>query len=83
MNPIPVNFVVEDELGAAVLQKLLDQSERQYVVGATYGESGIGYVKTRLKAFNQAARSMTYLVLVDLDRAECAPALIGQWFGKI
>lgn len=83
MNPVPVNLVVEDELSAAVLRKLLDESEREYVVGATYGQAGIGYVKARLKAFNQAAKGMTYLVLVDLDRAECAPALVGHWLGEI
>lgn len=81
MNPIPINLVVEDELSTAVLRRLLLCSPRQYVLGTVYGETGFGYIKSRLRAFNQAAKGMAYLLLVDLDRTECVPALIREWFG--
>lgn len=81
MTPIPINLVVEDELSRVVLQKLLGSSPREYVQGAVYGESGVGYIKARLRAFNQAAKGMPYLVLVDLDQTECAPVLIREWLG--
>jgi hypothetical protein len=83
MKPIPINLVVEDELSVVVLRKILDHSARPFVVGAVYGNEGFGYVKSRLRAFNQAAKGMAYLLLVDLDRAECAPVLIREWFGAV
>lgn len=81
MKPILINLVVEDELSAAVLRKVLDRSRKRYLVNGIYGRTGFGYIRSKLRAFNQAAKGGAWLVLTDLDQAECPPVLVRAWFG--
>jgi hypothetical protein len=81
VSDIPIQLIVEDVLSEEVLRKILLESGKPYQVGDVYGMSGFGYIKSRIDSFNQAARTMPYLVLTDLDRAECPPTLIAEWLG--
>jgi hypothetical protein len=48
-----------------------------------HSSSGFGYIKSKIKDFNRAAKGMPFLVLTDLDKEECAPKLIrGKVTGK-
>jgi hypothetical protein len=78
-GPVPINLVVEDSLSEATLRKILDHTKRRFILGTVYGRCGNAYIRQRLKGFNYAARRSNYVVLVDLDRGECAPALIENW----
>jgi hypothetical protein len=49
-------------------------------VGAVYRKGGFVYLKQKIMAFNRAARITPYLVVTDLDKAECPPNLIENWF---
>lgn len=80
MSPIFINLAVEDELSEAVLRRILAYTERPFSVAACYRRGGYGYLKERINGFNQAARATPYLVLTDLDRVECPPLLIREWF---
>jgi len=73
---IPLNIAVEDDLSEAVLRKILPD---RYVVGNRYMRGGFGYLKKNIHEFNIAAKGMPFLVLTDLDLAECAPTLIKKW----
>jgi hypothetical protein len=77
MAPEMVNLVVEDSLSEAICRRILSRASRD--VGVVYGKEGFGYVKTRLCGFNNAAKSVRYLVLVDLDRFHCAAGLWTEW----
>ncbi len=79
MNPIPINLAVEDALSEAVLRKVLENSTREFAIGSAYGQRGIGYLRKMIQPFNNAAKGAPFLVLVDLDQSQCAPALIGEW----
>jgi hypothetical protein len=81
-DPIPVNLVVEDELSEAVVRRVLQQVRVGYAVGTCYRPGGFGYIRRKIRAFNQAARHCPYLVLTDLDKGECAPALIERWLNE-
>jgi hypothetical protein len=76
---IPINLAVEDPLSEAVLRTILHQSNRRYIVGNCYSKNGFGYLKKNIKGFNNAAKGTPYIVLTDLDRAECPQELIQEW----
>jgi len=79
MFDIPINLVFEDRLSGSVLRKLLKNSKRKYLVGFCHNSGGYGWIKKRTDGFNKAAKGMPYLILTDLDRSECAPALLREW----
>lgn len=76
---IAINLAVEDALSEAVLRKMLESCVRPFEVANCYGRGGFGYLKKQIGGFNNASRSVPFLVLTDLDRCECAPALIAEW----
>jgi hypothetical protein len=77
--PIPIELAVEDDLSAAVLQKILVKSGRPYAVGTAYIGHGFGYLRRNIRGFNHAAKGTPWLVLTDLDTIQCPPELIGAW----
>ncbi|MEA5578358.1 DUF4276 family protein [Anabaena sp. UHCC 0451] len=79
MDLIPINLAVEDPLSEAVLRAILHQSNRPYIVDNCYSKNGFGYLKKNIKGFNNAAKGTPYIVLTDLDRAECPQVLIQEW----
>jgi len=79
MSQIFVNLAVEDALSEAVLRRILDDTARPFCVVACYRRGGYGYLKSHIHGFNNAAQGIPYLVLTDLDQAECPPELIREW----
>ncbi|RKY12081.1 MAG: hypothetical protein DRP65_02375 [Planctomycetota bacterium] len=79
MSEIAINIVYEDALSEAVLRKLLEIAEQDYIVGISYPGGGFGRIRSKIVGFNNAAKGMPYLVLTDIDRTECAPVLIKEW----
>jgi hypothetical protein len=77
-----VHTATEDELSESVACRLI----RDYVHGATLGlklrKGGAGYLKSSFQKFSQMAAREHVLMLADLDRGECAPALIKDWVGE-
>ena len=82
MNAIPIHLVVEDELSEAVARKLLESGSQSYAVSVVYNRGGYGYIKKRIRGFNNAAKGTPYLVLTDLETRECPPSMIDKWFGR-
>lgn len=78
-TPIPIHIVVEDELSDALIRRILKESHNTFAVGISYGKRGYGYIKKTLGAFNNAARGTPFLVLSDLEEAECAPTQTNEW----
>ncbi len=78
MRKIGINLVFEDELHAAVLEKIVTASQK-YSAGAWVRYGGSGEIRKKIKSYNYSARGMAYLVLTDLDQGECAPGLIEDW----
>lgn len=83
---IAINLVFEDQLSEAVLRVILIQSRKNFEVlrcfpdlTRQHSSSGFGYIKSKIKDFNQAAKGMPFLVLTDLDKEECPPKLIRDW----
>lgn len=77
--PIPINLAVEDSLSEAILRRLLLHSAKPYHLGRVFRKGGYGYLKKTVPGWNRAARSQPILVLVDLDDAPCASAIVSSW----
>ena len=82
MTDIPINLVVEDALSEAVLKEMLKQSQRPFSVGNCLNRGGYGYIKKIIPGLNHGAKGMPYLVLTDLDNAECPLSLISSWLSQ-
>jgi hypothetical protein len=80
VTDIPIQLVVEDVLSEEVLRRLLRETKRPFSLGAVYGKTGSGFIRARIDKYNQAARTSPFLILTDLDRTECPPSLIAEWF---
>lgn len=74
-----VQAVVEDILQEAVLYKLLQIYRPDISVIGVSGKKGNSYIKSGLRAFNEASKHLPHIVLTDLDRKPCAPALLAEW----
>jgi hypothetical protein len=82
MCAIPINLAIEDELSEAVARHLLEHANRQYAIGAAYGQTGFGYLRNTIRGWNRAARGIPFMVLTDLDRYPCPAALIQDWLAE-
>ena len=81
MSDLCINLVFEDDLTGVVLRRLLSIVRPDCVIGLCYRTGGKGNIKRKLKGFNNAAKGMPYMVLVDLDdEYECPPMLLEDWF---
>ncbi|MBI2340730.1 MAG: DUF4276 family protein [Deltaproteobacteria bacterium] len=79
---IPLSLVVEDALSKALAEKILENSRKRFAVKTVYDRGGVDYIRTKIRAFNKAAKSIPYFVLADLDRYGCAPDLIKDWLAS-
>jgi hypothetical protein len=75
------DIVVEDVLQEVVVRKILS-GYTQITINSVFGLHGAGYIDSKIVGFNQAAKINPYIILRDLDNAECAPRLRMQLIGE-
>jgi hypothetical protein len=68
-------LVVEDVLQEAVAHKIIASEKIPLAIHRTLGMQGSGFIDANLARLAQASSHGTYIVVRDLDRHECAPAL--------
>lgn len=78
MSDIFMTIAVEDALSEAVAKKILMQSDKNYHVANCLGKRGFGYLKNKMRAFNNASRALPFFVLTDQDNG-CPPEKINDW----
>jgi hypothetical protein len=78
-DPIPVNLAVEDALSNVILRRVLEGCGGPWAIGSVYSRGGIGYLQKMIGGFNNAARTVPFAVLADLDAGLCAPAVVAKW----
>jgi len=80
---IPISLAVEDELSEWVIRRALQERPSvTYEICSVYKRNGFGYLKKHSPAFNNASRVRPFLLLTDLDRNICPPALISSWLNQ-
>ena len=73
-----VATVVEGLIDEAVVVRLLQ--EAKLTPGTIYGRRGKNHIRDHIKGYNNAARTVPWFVLVDLDaEANCAPTVVASW----
>lgn len=72
-------MAVEGRLDEALLRTLLRYTGRSFNVRAI-SCGGCEELRKKANTLNHSAKGVAVLVLTDLDRNECAPTLIRDWF---
>ena len=72
---------VEDDLSGAVVEKLLSYAGSNFNP-RVHNVHGYGNLKKGMTKFREASRLIPHIVLTDLDRSPCPPALIDDWKAK-
>jgi hypothetical protein len=72
-------LAVEDELSAAVLHRLLNESKRGFIVDRVIIERGYGQIKAGIPKFRTASKALPHLLLTDLDKYVCPIELLTDW----
>lgn len=75
---IPINLVTEDIIQLTALKKVLEYLEINFS-SQDFVMNGVGKIKKHLKAYNEASKFSSFLILTDLDDNECAPTLLKKW----
>ena len=71
-NPVVISAAVEGILDEVVLRRLIEGMGA--FPGSVYGKNGKSFLLEKLDAYNQAARFVPWVILIDLDHdADCAP----------
>lgn len=76
--PAPIRVVSEDELGAAVVIKLNEQTRRPRTIERTIITNGFGALDKNIAGYNNASRVIPHIVIRDLDRIDCPPVLLDR-----
>jgi hypothetical protein len=73
-----ISAAVEGIVDEAVVRKLIVKAGG--CPGTVYGKNGKSFLRRQIPGYNNAARHLPWMVLVDLDHdAECAPPLCTEW----
>jgi hypothetical protein len=76
-------IAAEDELSCAVMQRLIEESGRPFLASRILNTRGNDQLKKNMDKFKAACRVVPHIVLTDLDRHPCPPALIKQWQANV
>jgi hypothetical protein len=73
-----ISAAVEGIVDEAVALRLIAHADA--TPGDVYGRQGKSFLRQRIAGYNNAAKRMPWIVLVDLDRdSDCAPPLRKAW----
>jgi hypothetical protein len=75
-------LVVEDILQEAAAQRVLAFERSPISIYRTLGLQGARFIDTNVARLVRASAHGAYIVIRDLDRHECPPALLYQLFGE-
>lgn len=78
----PIYIATEDPLSAAVIDRLVGETQSDLHVAVPVSGRGFGGLRRKLPELIRVAHSIPVILLTDLDRAGCAPSLIADWFGQ-
>jgi hypothetical protein len=73
---IPLTVAVEGAVDGVVLRSVMASAGA--ALGPLYNTQGVSNLVRRLPGFNAAAEYAPWIVLMDLDRTNCAPELIAN-----
>ena len=79
--PAVISSAVEGIVDEAVVKRLIVETGGD--PGPVYGKNGKPHLKKHISGYNQAARRIPWMVLLDLNHEfDCAPSLKSAWLQK-
>ncbi len=72
-------IATEDELSERTADKMLASFGPRFTVTSRLRRSGSGYLRSRLRAFNEISTRIPVLLVTDLDQLACPSILIARW----
>jgi len=72
-------LVVEDALSEAVMRKIIATAGEHLEIDRPIVTRGSGNMRRDIQRFREGSRAIPHIVVADLDRIACAPALREQW----
>ncbi len=79
MSECHVMVAVEDPLSAAVVCRLIREVGCNFAVPRIFNAGGCNKLKSGMTKFRNASFTLPHIVLTDLDRYPCPPALLAEW----
>lgn len=76
-----IHLATEDALSEAIGEKMINVFCPSLTLENKFRKNGFGYLRKRIRNFQQLARHSFVVVLTDLDNASCPMALITNWLG--
>jgi len=74
-------LATEDSLSEAIAHRMVAQVCPDFEVGPCFRKHGFGYLKANIEKFCKVAERSPLLLITDLDKAQCAAALVSNWMG--
>lgn len=78
-GPRGVVLVVEDALSEVVMRKIIGVVGKHLSIDRPVLTRGSGNLRRGISKFRAASRVLPHIILTDLDRLPCAPALSDDW----
>lgn len=72
-------LAAEDDLSVAVMRRLIKASGRDFLIARTINARGYGRLKADMGKYQTASHVLPHVILTDLDRYPCPPALLEDW----
>ncbi len=81
MKTQPIYLAVEDVLSEHIAKKIIDKYMKGYAPYPVGRKSGQSHILKKLSSYRKSAQKLPFLILVDLDRKECAALFKRELFG--
>lgn len=75
----PIAIATEDQISEAIALRLISEISTPHFIQHRLGQSGNGYLRSKMGSWYQMAHHQVMLVLTDLDRANCLVEFRDQW----
>lgn len=80
MSPVQVSLIAEGHLDEGVLRQIITQTTPHLLPTICYGKRGRDWMRINLSKYNNAANTIPFVALADLEQDLCPPSLIRSWF---
>jgi len=78
-TPTEIVLVVEDDLSDAVMRRVIASVGDRLTVNRSVITGGAGNIRSGLSKYRNASHVLPHVVVTDLDRYDCPPALLADW----
>jgi hypothetical protein len=79
---VHLTLIVEDILSETVLRQIVAEAEKPVPIASCLITGGSGKIESNIGSYRQMAERVPCVVILDLDRRECAPGYVNHLLPK-